>query len=299
MKVEQANAISLSKILEQMGYLPVKQVEADFWYYSPLTQADIPNFYINNDKNTWHDFTTDHGGKVVDFVCFYLQSQGEDHTIADALRWLKNMQPCASTTALGNASHTYDSMPLALRKIMPLQNPVLLSYLEDQAFFLPAAKQHLKEVIVQHKQTNDEYYALGLPNEDGGFEVFNDTLKGRIAPNGISFIRGEKTLPDTVHVFHSVFDFLAILTYQENNQLGGDIIILNALAFLPLALPYLKGYSYRMIHTWLDNSDRHLKATHVMNDFANRQGNLSLRPMNKVYAGHENVYAWHRHMLNL
>lgn len=299
MNVEQANAIPMSKILESMGYMPVKQEGADHWYNSPCLQNDVPGFYVNATKNTWHDFGTDKGGKVVDFVCSYLESQQEDHTIVDALRWLDVMQGCFARHSLPNAEPAYTDMSLHLRKVAPLRHSSLVAYLRSKGISPEIAGQHLKEITVNHGDHDQEFYAIGLPNEDGGFEVRNETFKGRVAPTGVSVIRGRVVLPDTVHVFKSFMDFLSVLTYQDTDNLDGDIIILNSTSFLPMALPYIKGYSYRTIHTWLDNNTVGLKATQILTDFAKRQGNLSVRPMNKIYAGQLDVNAWHCTMLNL
>src|SRR5262245_33213853 len=96
MTIEEANAIELEKILEKIGAKLTKQSANEIWYLSPFRQEKTASFHVCKSKNIWNDFGEVRGGKVIDFLCLYLERQLEDHTIQDALRWLKNMHlsPC-------------------------------------------------------------------------------------------------------------------------------------------------------------------------------------------------------------
>lgn len=295
MNVEQANAISLPKILEKMGMTPVKQSGVDLWYRSPLSFRDMPGFHVDVLKNAWHDLGSGEKGKVVDFICAYLKSREEDHAIADALRWLESME---ARSVLDLFPATYATASLKLRKVSHLQHRSLLHFLDARGISLAIARKHLKEVIVHDGRNQSDFYAIGLPNESDGYEVRNKTFRGFIAPRGISLVRGEKLLPDDVHVFSSFLDFLSVLTTQKRLGLAGDAIILNGVSNLPETLPYIRNYSYKTMHTWLDNNPAGMKATHALQDIGSRQ-RMSLRPMNAMYALHRDVNAWHRHQLKL
>ena len=91
MNIEQANAIPLSAVLQKLGAAPTRQNNHDVWYRSPFRKERTASFHIHTKRNVWYDHGEGKGGKVVDFVCRYLESQGEDHTPVDALRWLTNM----------------------------------------------------------------------------------------------------------------------------------------------------------------------------------------------------------------
>ncbi|PZR15126.1 MAG: hypothetical protein DI539_18420, partial [Flavobacterium psychrophilum] len=122
MNIEQANGIALSEILQKIGYSPAKQRGADIWYLSPLRNEKTPSFKIEAIKNVWFDFGIMRGGDVVSFARFYLESQGEDHTTVDALRWLRNMMISPSVNykkAVAKAEHSVPA--LVLQSVRNLQ----------------------------------------------------------------------------------------------------------------------------------------------------------------------------------
>lgn len=301
MNVEIANAIPMPEILTRLGFTPVKQSGSDLWYNSPLNHEKIPNFYVNANKNVWNDFGLCKSGRVIDFVCAYLESQTEDHTVVDALRWLDNMQMQALADLHTRAHTTCKRMSLSVRNISGIKHPSLLNYLSSRGIPVEQARRYLREALVCDNDTGKEFFALAMPNEDGGYELRNQLFKTRIAPKGISFIRGNRpglAMPEEVHVFKSVYDYLAALTYQQADNFEGDVIILHSLSFLSQALPYIRNYTYRTVYTWLDNDEAGLKAVKTMTAFSKRNS-LSLIPMNKIYAPYHDVAAWHIDMLGL
>jgi hypothetical protein len=49
----------------------------------------------------------------------------------------------------------------------------------------------------------------------------------------------------------------------------------------------------------MDNDSAGEKATTLLNDFFQTQEGLTHQPMNKLYAPHKDVNAWHMHQRNL
>jgi DNA primase len=116
MNVEQANAIDLSAILKSIGVMPHKQQGMKLWYASPFRNEKTPSLHVNASKNVWYDFGQAKGGNAVDFVCEYLASNNEDHTVQDALRWLKNMQTSAPLEIFSKEETPNYGATLELRK---------------------------------------------------------------------------------------------------------------------------------------------------------------------------------------
>lgn len=299
MTAEQANAIDLSAILEKLGFHPAAAKGYDLWYYSPLRTEKTPSFHVHAVKNVWYDHGESRGGTVIDFVCAWLQKHNEDCTVADALRWLRIMMKHTVSPVLSlKPDFTCDSPALELRKVTGVQDAALINYLYTRGVPIVYARKYLKEVHVRNRETGNTFYALGLCNENGGYELRNKFFKGTLAPKGISFIRGAKPSSNEVHVFEGLMDFLSALVYSNASSFDGDVIILNSIGYLSQAVPYIKNYTYKKIYSWFDNDLAGQTATKALKKFAVEE-KLSFEAMNELYAGHKDVNAWHMKKMEL
>jgi len=301
MNMEQANEISLSVILEVLNRQPVKQKGNDIWYNSPFREEKTASFHIDCNKNIWFDFGEAKGGDVIDLVSHYLFLHGEDHTGADALRWLRNMKPISGRILkTSDEDIISDASPaLSLRRVSPLQSPTLVNYLESRGIAPSTAKRHVKEASVYNQSSGKQFLAVCLSNECEGYELRSKFFKGCIAPKGISFIRGSKANPTEIHIFEGMIDFLSLLEEQKINRLEGDAIILNSVYCLPMAFPYIENYSYKTVNSWLDNDPTGKNATQTLKEFVHRKVKINFKSMNALYVGHKDINAWHMHKRGL
>lgn len=300
MNIEQANAIPMSEILSLIKCAPAKSSTYDQMYFSPFRREKTPSFHVNVLKNVWYDFGAAKGGTVIDFVCAYLDAQEEDHTPADALRWVNNMVRTPATVIPLPRTEKYDSAPVLIKKeVTRLKSAGLLNYFESRGIPTLLAQRYLSEVYVRNRTNHSNFYAAGLENVDGGFELLNKAFKGCIAPKSISFVRGIDPIPDCVHVFEGIMDFLTAALYQPNNRLKGDVIILNSVACIPQALPYISNYTYKTVCLWLDNDTAGRKATQILADFVQQQPQMVCKTMNRLYQNHKDLNKWHMTKLGL
>jgi hypothetical protein len=91
MNFEQARTIPMTAILTKLGHEPVRKDTTHAWYISPIRRKKAETFCVCLKTNRWFDTAKLVGGDPVDFVCAYLKYTKEDHTIHDALRWMRNM----------------------------------------------------------------------------------------------------------------------------------------------------------------------------------------------------------------
>lgn len=300
MNAKQANSIALTTLLDKLGFHATKINGDDSYYLSPLRQEKKPSFHVNTKKNIWFDHGADQGGGILDFVCAYLQRCGEDHTVTDALRWLNNMMPAIyKVTPSARESFSVATSQLVLKEILPLQKKLLMTYLATRGIPQNLAKRYLKEVHVFNKLTGKEFFALGLRNEEKGYELRNEIFQGCVETKTITFIRGANPLSKDINVFEGFFDFLSALVIFKKDKMDGDCIILNSVSCLRQALPYINNYGYRTLYSWLDNDAAGKGAALVLDAFVKQQNELLHRPMNKLYAEHKDVNEWHLHKLNL
>ncbi|UAY53193.1 toprim domain-containing protein [Ferruginibacter albus] len=290
MNVEKAKAIPLTDIMHKLGINPAQKRGNDVFYLSPFRNEKTASFKINTARNVWFDFGEEVGGGTIAFVRHYLKTIGEDYTTVDILRWLRNMNtnvvfsPCVVGTPDKNDS-------LHLKKVTGLQHPSLIDYLKSRNISVSAAKKYCKEIHVFNQLSGKSFFAIGLQNENGGYELRNEFFKGTFPSKGVTLIRGSKVLPEEVHIFEGSFDFLTALTYQDKKQFEGDVIILHSTCNLSRAFPYIANYSYKKVFSWLDNDEAGRKAILKLDDFLS-SCDLSHIPMNDIYRPHKDVNNW-------
>jgi hypothetical protein len=150
------------------------------------------------------------------------------------------------------------------------------------------------------KKSKKHSYALGMRNENEGYDVFTPFFAGFIKRQDILFIRGTIPKPDHIHIFKNIFDYMsAVIQYNKERPFKGDSIILTSLANLTKATPFIKGYGYKSIYTWMDNNRLGKEATKSIHDFCKTENDLIHKPKNNLYARYDSVNAWHMARLGL
>lgn len=241
-------------------------------------------------------------GESIPYVRKYLAERGEGCSESDAVRWIKIMtglapkiEPIIEADVI-----TPEEKACFVEGIELITNPVLIHHLEKQGIPLCVAENYMQEIRVCQRGTKQIFYALGFRNEVGGWAYNNPFRKGFIGKRYITFIRGTKVKPDGIHIFKDAADFMAALIRLENGRMfKDDAIVLNCIANLPRATPYIKGYGYRVAHTWMDNCATGKAATQSLDNFFKTEDRLIHMPMNEFYAPYLGVSAWHMTRLGL
>jgi len=300
MNIEHAKTIHLSLILEKTGFLPHRETDKELWYLSPFRNEKTPSFHVDKSKNIWFDFGTGQGGDNIAFVQAYLASTGENNTVSDALRWIKNMVGIVpSIQPISVPQYIKEDKRLTLKDVKPVQHIALIEYLKSRGISAEIGKQYLNEVSVFNSEKKKTYFALGFKNEEGGYELRNPYFKGCIRPKDITFIRGTISKPKGIHIFEGFMDYLSIICQRNGKPLDNDAIVLNSISCLSSATAYIKGYGYTIAYTWLDNDTAGKKATASLSEFFKTEENLCHKPMNHLYTPHKDVNAWHMDKLGL
>lgn len=291
----------LAQILEILGHKPDRTSGHDLYYLSPLRHEKTASFHVNTTKNVWYDHGTGEGGDAINFVCRHLQNSGVGFAVPDALRWMENMFGLAPVIApVKNLEVPKDDRKLIVTKAEGIEHPALIQYLESRGFPLPLAQQYLKQVDVYNRESRKSIFALGFKNDKGGYEIRNKYFKGSTKPKYITFIRGTIPKPDEIHLFEGWPDYLTAIIHQEDGRkFKGDSIVLNSLANLKKATPYIKGYGYRTAFTWMHNDEPGKEATANLDAFFKTEEDLLHKPMNAMYAPYKDANAWHQVKLGL
>ena len=148
-----------------------------------------------------------------------------------------------------------------LEEIRPDFAPSLDSYLrQTRKINLEAARDFIRQIHFKDR-AGKPFFAVGMANDAGGWEVRNPFFKSCVGPKGMSFFKGrvgEDGLPPTgIAVFEGMFDFLSALSFfGKATMLETDVLVLHSLAFLPKAVDFLeKRPEITVVKLFFDNDE--------------------------------------------
>ena len=270
MNSEQAKKLSLPDIMSRLGYEPVsiKKGGFEYWYASPFRKEKEPSFHTSflGGKWIWNDFA-DRGGTVIDFVMRHENYQ----RVSDALRFLDDMfQGQLFTQKIikpqkpfsfqqQRQSLAVDERQLEFISATDIQNPLIISYLtKERCIDEKIVRQYLKEVRYRNKANDKEYFAFGIENRSGGYEVrvASDKypFKSALIKRDITVIPGCRSGNVVVNVFEGMTDFLSLLTMMKTDRLVGDALLMHSLSSYQRTVDFIKEEGYTRVNTFLDNN---------------------------------------------
>lgn len=294
MNIDSAKKIPLASILDQIGAVRTLQKPYHDRYLSPWRQERTASFHVDTEKNVWYDHGEGIGGNALDLVCEHLKRGGEDYTPADGLRWMRNMTGHIIINVAPKVKVTRPKK-LVIENVADINHLQLCRYIKRRGIELDLARLYLKEVQVFNPEKATRFSALGMKNEDGGWELRNPFFKGCIGPKAPTFIRGKIPKPPTIDTSEGTFDFLTVLTVEKKERLDGDFLILHSVACLNKGIPFIKSYGYQWLRSWLQNDKAGMQASETLRQFVQEEEGLTFRPMNKLFQPYKDVNAWYMH----
>ena len=232
-----------------MGVHPVKDREYYGLYHSPLREDCNPSMKVDYGKNLWIDYGANEGGTLIDLVM-----RLERCDAGQAMRLLEQKISGVPFSFHGNISSLLAREPsISIEKVQPIENFVLLTYLKERGINVEIARKHCSEV--HYSVAGKHYFAVGFRNDAGGWELRNAWFKGCIMTKNITTIDKDC---DRAMLFEGFMDFLSYLSLKNMMSPTIDVVVLNSVANLRKAIPFLK--SHRTIYTFFDNDEAGSKA---------------------------------------
>ena len=274
MQLHDIKQISIVDYLAQTGYKPKLTKGVNYWYCSPLRSELTPSFKVNAERNQWYDFGTGDHGDIIDLVCAL-----QHCSTAEAMRRLaalKGVRLAPSFSFGGTTPVRSQASSMELIGVQAVKHPKLLLYLSERGLQPSDVSPFLSEVY--YKVSEKCFFALGFPNEAGGWELRNPYFKGCFAPKAITTIKG--TNSHKLQLFEGFMDFLSWWKLHPEGQ--ADSIILNSLTLLPKLIPTL--HPYPIIESLLDNDEAGDRATKQLFD-----AGLPVKDMRACYAPYKDI----------
>ncbi len=238
-------SISIRDFLKNQNVHPAKEYSTYGMYKSPFRDEETASFKVDYRANLWHDFGSGEGGSIIDLIMKMQQCN-----FIQAKQFLSICSFGHSSTENDLYSFQLDnsvSNSLFIKETKPLEHPKLLDFLQRRKINLETAKTFCKEIHYQIGGRN--YFALGFPNDAGGYELRNPQFKGCLPPKEITtFDRQTRT----VNLFEGFMDYLSLLTMQAR-QADVSAVVLNSITNLEKALPFLSKHT--QINAFLDNDE--------------------------------------------
>lgn len=142
---------------------------------------------------------------------------------------------------------------IQISTVEPLNLPSLLNYLKSRKIPLEIGRKYCRQVW--YRTNGKQFFAIGLENQKGGWELRNKYCKNSSSPKTYSlFERGSKHLLIT----EGMFDFLSLATIDEDLVESSDCLILNSLAFIDRIKDMIP--KYERVSLYLDNDPAGQKA---------------------------------------
>ena len=274
MQLHDIKQVSIVDYLAQTGYKPKLTKGVNYWYCSPLRSELTPSFKVNAERNQWYDFATGDHGDIIDLVCAL-----QHCSTAEAMRRLAALKGVllAPSFSFGGTTPVRSQAPsMELISVQAVKHPKLLLYLSERGLQPSDVSPFLSEVY--YRVSEKCFFALGFPNDAGGWELRNPYFKGCFAPKAITTIKG--TDSHKLQLFEGFMDFFSWRKLHPEVQ--DDSIILNSLTLLPKLIPTL--HPYPIIESLLDNDEAGDRATKQLFN-----AGLPVKDMRACYAPYKDI----------
>jgi len=277
---ERARAFPIEKALAKLEHFPTKSTEKEAWFLSPLRSETQASFKVSKKLNRWYDHREGIGGNVIDLVC-----QIKQCSVKSALVFIKEQMENSfflqQQPILKEESQELElNHAITIIKVKELTHPALIQYLQARRIGIETAKKLVKEVHYQFK--GKDYFAVGLKNDSGGWELRNKYLKNSCSPKDITRIEiGHSKLLIT----EGMFDILSLTEINKNLASEYDFLIMNSIGFLEKVK--LISKEYETIDLYLDNDSNGKVTTENLIKVSNKFNDKS-----KLYEGFKDVNQW-------
>ncbi|MGM5470953.1 toprim domain-containing protein [Flavobacteriaceae bacterium LMO-SS05] len=255
---ETARNFSVEKALEKLGHFPKKTTEKEAWFLSPFRSETQASFKVSKTKNRWYDHGEGIGGNVIDLVCKILKC-----SIKDTLMFLSDSIPIniieqqhkCDITAINIIIDTN----IEIIKVQEIMHPALVQYLNSRGISKTIANTYCKEVWYKNK--DHQFFAIGLKNNKGGWELRNKFFKNSSSPKSYTYIQNNNK---QLIILEGMFDLLSLATLGGNLLKTSDILVLNSISFINDIEKHISKYA--LVHLYLDNDTSGQKAAQYLID---------------------------------
>ena len=272
---ERARAFPIEKALAKLGHFPTRSNEKEAWFLSPFRSETQASFKVSKKLNRWYDHGVGKGGNVIDLI-----TEINKCPVKEALQIIEQDQTFFSFHQQPIFRKEENGHKIAITKIRELTHFALKEYLKSRSISTATAQQLIKEVHYRFK--GKTYFAIGLKNGSGGWELRNRYYKNSSSPKDITHIKNGN---EKLIVTEGMFDLLSFLEIDKNLETEYDFLVMNSTVFVQKAMKLMDGYT--RIDLYLDNDKNGNLITQNLIKHSNNCEDKS-----SLYAGFKDMNEW-------
>ena len=280
-KKELALDQDINSLMDRMGYQPIKQTQYEVWYLSPFRPGESqPSFHVSKGsfvKSVWNDFGKGGrtGGNIIHLVR-ELKGLGYQDAIDYILDYTVGNRYEANALLRPKQVkqiHTPKTDRHILTEVKDLEHPALFNYLiNERGLTREIVTKYLKQVHFQDIQTDRQFFAPGMPNLKGGFEINNQVNRVKFktsvpsSSKSMSYIE-EGVSQDKILVFEGFLDAISYLLYFRIEEFPSPCLILNSASMEIEAFTLISEKRFSQIHGFFDHD---IRGRELTNSFTSR-----------------------------
>lgn len=224
--------------LVRSGFLKYEGIHGKESFFGFLEQR-TGSIAVDDKANVWYDHAAGKGGDVIAAV-----QEFENKTFFESVESLSGSFPVREFVPRQKPEI---APKIVVEKVSEISHNALIKYIQGRAIDLQDIAPFGKEVHWQNK--GKRYFAVGFPNESGGWVLRSSIFKGNILGGGISIqVLGAVK---SIKVFEGWFDFLSYLKLSGATDFKAIILNSTANLSLRLILDILK--ERKKVELYLDN----------------------------------------------
>ncbi|MHA7832719.1 MAG: toprim domain-containing protein [Flagellimonas sp.] len=241
MNCETARNLCIISALADMGHFPARESKREAWFLSPFRKETKASFKVSKVLNRWYDHGQGIGGNLIDLITRITGS-----SVSEVLELLGEGSYSIPPAPIKATAKTKQG--IIIGEVMDISQPALEQYLKGRCIPIAIARSFVKEV--HFKMGDRDYFAIGLKNNKGGWELRNSFQKLCSSPKTITHIKNGQEI---LVVVEGMFDFLSLKTMAPSWLKDSDILVLNSLAFANQLENFIDDY--KECRLLLDNDD--------------------------------------------
>jgi len=270
---KRARNISVMDTLAQLGHFPIKESEKEAWFLSVLRSETQASFKVSKELNRWYDHASGFGGNVIDLIM-----RLKHCSVKEALVFLTNDISYFSFHQQAIFKNLVSKIQIL--QVHEIKHPALIQYLISRKITLTTARKFCKEVWYEFN--GKKYFAIGLQNDKGGWELRNTYFKNSSSPKSYTYL---KNSGKHLIILEGMFDLLSLIELNCIDINNCDLIILNSTAFVKLIVGFFKNYD--KIDLFLDND-----ATGKKNTLLLTQNYAHVIDQSSLYNNYKDLNEW-------
>nr|WP_297786053.1 toprim domain-containing protein [uncultured Allomuricauda sp.] len=276
MDCEKARNIDIVSTLAKLGHFPVRKTEKEAWFLSPFRTETQASFKVSLKQNYWIDFGTFEGGSTIDLVM-----KMENCSVKEALERLSgNMDHFSFHRRPNPTKAEHRVNPIEIIEEKEIEHRALQNYLSSRSISIKTARILCKEI--HYRIGGRTYFAIGLQNRSGGWELRNSYWKGSTSPKDVSMM-GNKS--KKLAITEGMFDMLTLMELIPEIGNSHDLLVLNTTAFVKRMIKEIEDYEN--VKLFLDGDKTGLGMTELLLEKCPNSRNVS-----SLYEGFKDINEW-------